>query len=105
MTGDGSSPAISGDEVAYVARLARLELSAGEVERFAGELSAILEHVEAVRRLDTAEAAPMSHVVEVANVLRPDELQPCLDRSIVLAAAPAVESDRFKVPRILGEQP
>lgn len=88
-----------------MARLARLELSRAELERFAGELSAILEHVAAVRRLDTADVAPMSHVVELRNVTRPDEVTPCLPRDEVLAAAPQVEAHRFRVPRIIGEQP
>jgi len=96
--------AISRQQVAYVARLARLELSEDELERFSGELSAILEHVEAVRRLDTAELAPMSHPIELANVLRPDLVRPSLERAEVLAAAPEVEDDRFRVPRIIGEE-
>jgi aspartyl-tRNA(Asn)/glutamyl-tRNA(Gln) amidotransferase subunit C len=97
--------AISVQETAYVARLARLELAPEELERFAGELSAILEHVEAVRRLDTADVPPMAHVVDLRNVLRPDKVRPCLDRDEVLAAAPQAESGRFRVPRILGEEP
>ncbi|HTW99631.1 MAG TPA: Asp-tRNA(Asn)/Glu-tRNA(Gln) amidotransferase subunit GatC, partial [Acidimicrobiales bacterium] len=83
----------------------RLELSGDELARFSGELSAILEHVEAVRRLDTADVPPMAHVIEQENVLRPDELRPCLDRDVVLAAAPQVESHRFRVPRIIGVEP
>jgi aspartyl-tRNA(Asn)/glutamyl-tRNA(Gln) amidotransferase subunit C len=102
--GEGSG-AISLQETAYVARLARLELSTEELERYSGELSAILEHVEAVRRLDTAGVPAMSHVIEQSNVLRADEVRPCLDRDTVLAAAPEVEAHRFRVPRIIGEEP
>lgn len=101
----GEAPAISAAETAYVARLARLALTEEELGRFAGELSAILEHVEAVRRLDTAGVPPMAHAIELSNVLRRDEVRPSLDRAEVLAAAPAVEDDRFKVPRILSEAP
>jgi aspartyl-tRNA(Asn)/glutamyl-tRNA(Gln) amidotransferase subunit C len=96
---------ISVEETAYVARLARLELSQAELERFSGELSAILEHVEAVRRLDTADVPPMAHVIEQRNVLRADEVRPCLARDVVLASAPQVEAQRFRVPRIIGEEP
>lgn len=96
---------LSAEEVAHVARLARLELTAEESERFAGQLSAILEHVEAVRRLDTAGVPPTSHALDLRNVLRPDELRPSLAPDEILAGAPDVEDGRFRVPRILGEAP
>ena len=94
---------LSADEVAHVARLARLDLSADESERFAAQLSAVLEHVETVRRLDTTDVPPTSHALELRNVLRADEIRPSLDRDEVLAGAPDAEDGRFKVPRILGE--
>ncbi|MCU1495455.1 MAG: gatC [Acidimicrobiaceae bacterium] len=94
---------LSAEQVAHVARLARLELSPEESERFAGQLSTILEHVEVVRRLDTTDVPPTSHALDLRNVLRADELRPCLAREDVLAAAPDAEDGRFKVPRILGE--
>lgn len=97
--------ALSAAEVAHVARLARLELSEDEISRFAGQLSAVLEHVEAVRRLDTAGVPEMAHSMELVNVVRADEVRPSLDRLEVLAAAPAIEDFRFLVPRILGEEP
>ncbi len=103
--GSPAAGAITVEQTAYVARLARLELADDELERFAGELSAILEHVDAVRRLDTAAVPPMAHVVELRNVLRADEPRPCLPREEVLAAAPQVEANRFRVPRIIGEEP
>ncbi|MCU1490029.1 MAG: glutamyl-tRNA amidotransferase subunit [Acidimicrobiaceae bacterium] len=96
---------ISVEEVAHVAHLARLELDPDELARYAEQLSAVLEHVEAVRRLDTAEVPPTSHALELRNVLRPDEIRASLSPEEVLACAPAVESGRFKVPRILGEAP
>ncbi len=96
---------ISAEEVRHVARLARLALDEGEVDRYAAQLSAILEHVDAVRRLDTAGVPPTAHPLPVDNVLRPDTEVPCLDRETVLAQAPAVEDDRFRVPRIMGESP
>jgi aspartyl-tRNA(Asn)/glutamyl-tRNA(Gln) amidotransferase subunit C len=96
---------ITPEEVRHVARLARLALDDAEVERFAAQLSAILEHVDAVRRLDTADVPPTAHPFPVDNVLRPDTEAPCLDRATVLAQAPAVEDDRFRVPRIMGEAP
>lgn len=96
---------ISLDEVRHVARLARLELSEDEISTLQGELSALLDHVDRVRRLETADVPPTAHPLPLENVLRPDEARPCLDREEVLAAAPAVESDRFLVPSILGDAP
>jgi aspartyl-tRNA(Asn)/glutamyl-tRNA(Gln) amidotransferase subunit C len=96
---------ISAEEVRHVARLARLALDEGEVDRYAAQLSAILEHVDAVRRLDTAGVPPTAHPLPVDNVLRPDTEVPCLDRETVLAQAPLVEDHRFRVPRIMGESP
>lgn len=96
---------ISPEEVAHIARLARLELAPDEVERYREQLSAVLEHVEAVRRLDTSGVATTSHPFPLANVLRDDEPVRCLDRDEVLDAAPSREDGRFRVPRILGEAP
>jgi aspartyl-tRNA(Asn)/glutamyl-tRNA(Gln) amidotransferase subunit C len=102
-----SDPArlISSDEVRHVARLARLALDDEEIGRYAVQLSAILEHVDAVRRLDTADVPPTAHPFPVENVLRADTEVPSLDRATVLAQAPVTEDDRFRVPRIMGEAP
>jgi aspartyl-tRNA(Asn)/glutamyl-tRNA(Gln) amidotransferase subunit C len=94
---------ISLQEVRHVARLARLALDDEELATLAVELSALLDHVDNVRRLDTADVPPTAHPLPLANVFRPDEPAPCLPRDVVLAAAPAVEADRFQVPAILGE--
>jgi aspartyl-tRNA(Asn)/glutamyl-tRNA(Gln) amidotransferase subunit C len=96
---------ISTDDVAHVARLARLSLTADELERFTGQLGAVLEHARDVEALDTAGVPPTAHPLPIANVFREDVVQPCLDRDEVLAQAPDVEAHRFRVPRILGEAP
>ena len=93
------------DDVAHVARLARLELTDDELDLFTGQLAAVLEHAADVEALDVDDVPPTAHPYELANVLRPDEVRPSLDRDEVLAAAPAVEDGRFKVPPILGEEP
>ena len=75
-------------QVLHVARLARLALSEDEVERMAGELSKVLDHIEKIRELDLRDVPPTSHVVDVAGVVRPDEPEPCLPVEIALASAP-----------------
>ncbi|HEY3188786.1 MAG TPA: Asp-tRNA(Asn)/Glu-tRNA(Gln) amidotransferase subunit GatC [Solirubrobacteraceae bacterium] len=89
---------IDREQVLHVARLARLQLTDEEVERMAGELSKILGHIDTINELDLEGVPPTSHVVEVANALRPDEPRPCLDREVVLAAAPARTEEGFLVP-------
>jgi aspartyl-tRNA(Asn)/glutamyl-tRNA(Gln) amidotransferase subunit C len=96
---------ISIDEARHVARLARLDLTDDELTKLTAELSALLDHVDRIRRLDTAGVPPTAHPLPLTNVLRADEVRPSLDRDEVLAAAPAAEDDRFRVPRILGEAP
>ena len=98
-------PSISRDDVAHVAHLARLALTAEEIERFTAPLAAVLGHAADVAALDLAGVEPTAHPHPHINVLREDEVRACLDRDEVLAQAPAVEEGRFRVPRILGEAP
>ena len=96
---------ISRDEVAHVARLARLDVTDDELDRFAGQLAAVLAHAADLAALDTAGVPPTSRPYSLVNVLRGDVVAPSLDRHEVLAMAPAAEAGRFRVPRILGEAP
>ncbi len=89
---------IDRDQVLHVAKLARLRLSDEEVDRMAGELSSILEHVERIDELDLEGVAPTSHVIEVENVLRPDEPRESWPREKVLEPAPDAAADGFRVP-------
>ena len=75
-------------QVLHVARLARLELTDEEVERMAGELSKVLDHIEHIRELDLGGVAPTSHVIDVAGVMRADKPTPSLPVEVALAAAP-----------------
>ncbi len=97
--------AISRDDVAHVARLARLVLTEDELDLFTGQLAKVLDHARDVEALDVADVPPTAHPFELVNVLRPDELRPSLDRDEVLGEAPAVDSHRFKVPPILSDEP
>ena len=90
---------LSRDQVLHVARLARLELSEPEVERMAGELSKVLDHVETINQLSDLDGVePTSHVVELENALRPDVPRPSLPREVALASAPDPASGGFRVP-------
>lgn len=94
---------ITSDDVAYVAGLARLELTGEELERFTVQLAAVLDHAGDVELLDVADVEPTGHPLALANVLRDDVPRTSLERDEVLAAAPSVEDDRFRVPPVLGD--
>ena len=94
---------LSRDQVLHVARLARLELTEDEIERFGGELSKVLDHIETIGELgDMADVEPTSHVVAVENALRADVPVPSLPREAALAAAPDVAMGGFRVPSPVG---
>lgn len=101
----GMSQHISRDDVAHVAKLARLRLSDDELDLYTQQLAAVLEHAEDVEALDVGDVEPTAHPLPLVNVTRPDVQRPSLDRAEVLAAAPEVEDGQFKVPAILGEEP
>jgi aspartyl-tRNA(Asn)/glutamyl-tRNA(Gln) amidotransferase subunit C len=90
--------AISRDEVVHVARLARLELTDDELDRFAGQLDAILEAVGKVSELDLSEVEPTLHPLALSNVWAEDEPRPSLTVEEALANAPDREDDAFRVP-------
>jgi aspartyl-tRNA(Asn)/glutamyl-tRNA(Gln) amidotransferase subunit C len=102
---DGAGAAITRDDVVHVARLARLRLTDPEVDLFTDQLAAVLDHARDVESLDVGDVPPMSHPYPLVNVLRDDVVGATVDRAEVLAVAPAVEDDRFRVPPILGEEP
>jgi aspartyl-tRNA(Asn)/glutamyl-tRNA(Gln) amidotransferase subunit C len=89
---------IDREQVLHVARLARLELSDEEVDRMAGELSGILEHVDRITALDLDDVEPTTHVVALENVLRADEPEPSLPRERALENAPDPADGAFRVP-------
>ena len=96
--------ALSPDDVAALARLARIDLTDAELAHLAPQLDGILASVAEVSDVAVADVPPTSHPLPIDNVLRADEVQPSLDREVVLAGAPASEQDRFRVPRILDEE-
>ena len=95
---------ISRADVAHLARLARLDLKEAELDGYAEQLDAILDAVKRVSEVAADDVPATSHPVPMINVFRDDETRECLPRDEILAAAPAVEDDRFRVPRILDEE-
>jgi aspartyl-tRNA(Asn)/glutamyl-tRNA(Gln) amidotransferase subunit C len=89
---------LSRDQVLHVARLARLELTDEEIERFSGELSKVLDWIEKIGELDLEDVPPTSHVIDVENALRADEPRPSLPRDAALASAPDAALGGFRVP-------
>lgn len=89
---------LSRDQVLYVARLARLELTDEEVEGFSGELSKITDWIDKIGELELEDVRPTSHVVEVENALRADEPHESLDSSVALESAPDAADGGFRVP-------
>ncbi len=95
---------ISREEVAHLARLARLEVTDEELDAFAGQLDAVLESMKALGEVDTEGVQPSSHAVPLVNVFREDRPQPSLPREAVLDGGPDTAEGRFRVPRILDEE-
>jgi aspartyl-tRNA(Asn)/glutamyl-tRNA(Gln) amidotransferase subunit C len=96
---------ITRDDVAHVARLARLDLADEELDRFTGQLAAVLEYARDVEALDVEGVPPTAHPYPLRNVLRDDVVRPSLDRDEVLSQAPSARGGRFAVPPVLGEAP
>jgi aspartyl-tRNA(Asn)/glutamyl-tRNA(Gln) amidotransferase subunit C len=96
-------PSLTRDEVARLAQLARIELTGDELDHLAPQLAQILGHVAKVGEVAADDIPPTSHALPLTNVFRTDDPVPGLTPEQALAAAPAVEGGRFRVPRILDE--
>jgi aspartyl-tRNA(Asn)/glutamyl-tRNA(Gln) amidotransferase subunit C len=99
------SEELSREDVAHVAKLARLRLSEEELVRYTEQLGKILTHAEDLASLNLDGVAPVAHPFGLINVVRDDVVTESIDRALVLAEAPDAEGDRFAVPRIVGEAP
>ncbi|MYS80201.1 Asp-tRNA(Asn)/Glu-tRNA(Gln) amidotransferase subunit GatC [Embleya scabrispora] len=97
-------PGITREEVAHLARLSRLELGAEELDHLAAQLDDIIGAVARVAEVAADDIPPTSHPLPLTNVMRPDVIRPGLSPEEALSGAPAAEEQRFRVPRILGEE-
>jgi aspartyl-tRNA(Asn)/glutamyl-tRNA(Gln) amidotransferase subunit C len=96
-----SSMALSTDEVRYIARLARLRFSPDEQERLAQEMGKVLDYMDTLDELDTSGVPPMSHVLDLYNVQRDDEVAERISHEDALDGAPDADSDYFRVPKVI----
>lgn len=94
---------ITHDDVRHVARLARLKLDEDELDRYVGQLSSIVGHIDRIGELKLEEVPPTTRPLELDNVMREDERRPSLERAEVLKNGPEVENGAFRVPQIIQE--
>ena len=97
-------PEITREDVAHLADLARIDLSDAELDHLAPQLSVILESVASIQGVAGEDVPPTSHALPLTNVFREDVARPGLTAEEALAGAPAVDQQRFSVPRILGDE-
>lgn len=95
--------ALSADEVRKVARLARLALSAEQVETYRAQLSGILSHMERLKELDLASVEPLSNVADAVNRLDEDVPGPTLGNDVLMKMAPEAAAPFLKVPKVIEE--
>ncbi|MCY0904591.1 Asp-tRNA(Asn)/Glu-tRNA(Gln) amidotransferase subunit GatC [Arthrobacter sp. H14-L1] len=95
--------AINRDDVAHLAQLAHIEMSADELDRMAGELAVIVDSVKSVSEVAGADVPATSHPIPLTNVLREDVVGHVLTAEQALSGAPDAQGGRFRVPAILEE--
>jgi aspartyl-tRNA(Asn)/glutamyl-tRNA(Gln) amidotransferase subunit C len=93
---------ITKDEVLYVAHLARLDLDAESIEKFAGQIDEILGYIEKLNQVDTRNIKPTSHAIFLTNAFREDQEREHIERKLALANAPEKEDGSFVVPKVVG---
>jgi aspartyl-tRNA(Asn)/glutamyl-tRNA(Gln) amidotransferase subunit C len=93
---------ITKEEVLYVAHLARLDLDAESIEKFAGQIDEILGYIEKLNQVDTKGIKPTSHAISLTNAFRDDEKKESIERGLALANAPEEEDGNFVVPKVVG---
>lgn len=91
-------------DVEHVATLARLTFSPESMEKFTHQLNDILAYMEKLNTLDTSKVEPLSHVIELKNVMRDDIVKPSLPQEEVLKNAPDRTEKFFRVPKVIGDR-
>jgi len=93
--------AVTIKDVEHVAKLAQLEFSEEEKEKFTHQLNEILAYMEKLNELDTSNIEPLSHVIELNNVFREDKVEPSYPQEEILNNAPSKNEKFFKVPKVI----
>ncbi len=101
---DAGQAVLTRDDVAHLAHLTRMQLTDAELDMYVGQLGVILDSVAMVSRVARGDIEPTTHAVPLTNVYREDVIRPGLEHDAAMAAAPAVDDGRFRVPQILGEE-
>jgi aspartyl-tRNA(Asn)/glutamyl-tRNA(Gln) amidotransferase subunit C len=96
--------AVTLKDVEHIAKLAKLEFTDEEKEKFTHQLNQILEYVEHMNKLDTSAVEPLLHVIELSNVFRADEVKESISTEEALKNAPSKTEKFFKVPKVIGEK-
>jgi aspartyl-tRNA(Asn)/glutamyl-tRNA(Gln) amidotransferase subunit C len=97
------SRTIEPELVRHIAKLSRIELSEEQLATLGRQLGSILDYFDKLQELDTTAVEPLSHAVEIHNVLAEDNPQPSLSPGQALANAPQRDGDFFKVPKVIGD--
>jgi aspartyl-tRNA(Asn)/glutamyl-tRNA(Gln) amidotransferase subunit C len=92
---------LSTSDVEYVAKLARLEITEAEKQKFTAQLNDILLYIDQLNELDTTGVAPMSHAIAVTNAFREDRVVESLGTQKALANAPDARGEFFRVPKVI----
>jgi aspartyl-tRNA(Asn)/glutamyl-tRNA(Gln) amidotransferase subunit C len=93
---------VSREQVLRMAKLSRLELTEEEIGKMAGSLSQLVSYMDQLKGLDLKDVEPMLAVDTSARALRPDEVQPGLDKEAAFRNAPEVNLDHFSIPKVIG---
>ena len=89
-------------DVEHIAKLAKLEFSDTEKEKFTHQFNDILKYMEQLNSLDTSNVEPLSHVIELQNVFREDSVRPSIPTEEALKNAPDKTEEHFKVPKVIS---
>lgn len=93
---------LSIDEVRYIARLARLRLTPEEEERLADEMADVLTYMEQLNAVDTTEVEPLSHVLDLVDVVREDDVEQRISHEEAMKNAPDTDGEYFRVPKVIS---
>ncbi|MBN2009264.1 Asp-tRNA(Asn)/Glu-tRNA(Gln) amidotransferase subunit GatC [candidate division KSB1 bacterium] len=93
---------ITRSDVENVAQLAKLKFDDDEIDQLRQQMSSIISYFEKLSELNTDDVAPLSHVLDITNRMRPDEVRESLPQDIALSNAPVSKRGYFSVPKVIS---